>query len=363
MPDAATYLALAGIEKRYAGGGAAAVASIDLTIRQGEFLTLLGPSGCGKTTILRMIAGLVPPSAGRIRLAGSDITSRPAHRRNMGLVFQNYALFPHLSVARNVAFGLEMRGIKAEAVEKRVADVLALVRLQGLAERRPAALSGGQQQRVALARALVVEPAVLLLDEPLSNLDAKLREELREEIRDIQRRLGITTVFVTHDQEEALTMSDRIVVMNAGRIEQIGSPTEIYEKPQTAFVAGFIGRMNRIEAKVTASKGGYSILEAAGLRVAASHTLPQGTRATVMIRPHRIHLARSGSSAAARQNSVRATISKVTFAGETVQYEINSGGNILRVESQTSSAGYHRNPGDEVAAEWDLADTIVFPAP
>ncbi|MBV8651682.1 MAG: ABC transporter ATP-binding protein, partial [Alphaproteobacteria bacterium] len=338
VAEASTYLGLAGIEKLYAGGTAPAVAAIDLTIRQGEFLTLLGPSGCGKTTILRMIAGLVPPSAGRIRLAGSDITRQPVHRRNMGLVFQSYALFPHLSVARNVAFGLEMRGVKTEAAQKRVADALALVRLEGLAERRPASLSGGQQQRVALARALVIEPAVLLLDEPLSNLDAKLREELREEIRDIQRRLGITTVFVTHDQEEALTMSDRIVVMNAGRIEQVGSPTEIYEKPKTPFVAGFIGRMNRIEAKVTASKGGYSILEAAGMRLAAPLTLPQGASATVMVRPHRIHLARTGSDAAARQNSVRAKISKVTFAGETVQYEISAGGNTLRVESQTSSA-------------------------
>jgi putative spermidine/putrescine transport system ATP-binding protein len=361
VADASAYLALAGIEKRY-GAGVPAVASVDLTIRQGEFLTLLGPSGCGKTTILRMIAGLVPPSGGRIRLAGTDITGQPAHRRNMGLVFQSYALFPHLSVARNVAFGLEMRGVKADATQKRVADALALVRLEGFAERRPAALSGGQQQRVALARALVIEPAILLLDEPLSNLDAKLREELREEIRDIQRRLRITTVFVTHDQEEALTMSDRIAVMNAGRIEQVGSPTEIYEKPKTPFVAGFIGRMNRIEAKVTASKGGYSILEATGLRLAAPVTLPQGTRATVMIRPHRIHLARTGNAAAARQNSLRATIGKVTFAGETVQYEVSAAGHTLRVESQTSSAGYHRNPGDEVAAEWDLADTIVFPA-
>jgi putative spermidine/putrescine transport system ATP-binding protein len=361
VADASTYLTLAGIEKRYAAGSTPVVAAIDLTIRQGEFLTLLGPSGCGKTTILRMIAGLVPPSAGRIRLAGSEITTWPAHRRNMGLVFQNYALFPHLSVARNVAFGLEMRGLKPDAIEKRVDDALMLVRLTGFGERRPTALSGGQQQRVALARALVIAPAVLLLDEPLSNLDAKLREELREEIRDIQRSLRTTTIFVTHDQEEALTMSDRIVVMNAGRIEQIGSPTEIYEKPQTPFVAGFIGRMNRIEAKVTASKGGYSILEASGLRLAAPRMLPHGTRATVMVRPHRIHLARSGSTTEVRQNSIRATIRKVTFAGETVQYEITAGGAVLRVESQTSSAGYHRNPGDEVSAEWDLADTIVFP--
>jgi putative spermidine/putrescine transport system ATP-binding protein len=363
VAQALAYLALTGIEKRYGAASAPVVAGLDLTIRQGEFLTLLGPSGCGKTTTLRMIAGLVPPSAGRIRLAGSDITSRPAHRRNMGLVFQNYALFPHLSVAENVAFGLEMRGIKPPAIEKRVDDALTLVRLTGFAQRRPAALSGGQQQRVALARALVIAPAVLLLDEPLSNLDAKLREELREEIRDIQRRLHITTVFVTHDQEEALTMSDRIVVMNAGRIEQIGTPTEIYEKPASPFVAGFIGRMNRIEAKVTASKGGFSILEASGLRLAVPRMLPHGTRATVMVRPHRIHLARSESTAEVGQNSIRATIRKVTFAGETVQYEIVAGGSVLRVESQTSSAGYHRNPGDEVTAEWALTDTLVFTAP
>src|SRR5712671_3844308 len=261
MATVAPYLALRGLAKRY-DDGPAAVAGLDLVAERGEFLTLLGPSGCGKTTVLRMIAGLVPPSAGRIAVDGADVTAMPAHRRNMGLVFQNYALFPHLNVARNVAFGLEMRGTLRDAIDKRVTNSLALVRLEGLRRRMPRELSGGQQQRVALARALVIEPALLLLDEPLSNLDAKLREELRDEIRDIQRRLGITAVFVTHDQVEALTLSDRIAVMNAGRLEQVGTPSEVYERPATEFVAAFIGRTNRIAATVVACDAGGSLLEA-----------------------------------------------------------------------------------------------------
>src|SRR5687768_945543 len=221
---------------------------MDLEVRDGEFLTLLGPSGCGKTTTLGLIAGFFAPSAGEIYLRGRPVAGLPPFKRDIGVVFQDYALFPHMTAGENVAFGLRMRGIEKAQTERRVHEALELVQLRGLAERRPLELSGGQRQRVALARALVIRPAVLLLDEPLSNLDLKLREEMRVEIAGIQRRLGITTVFVTHDQGEALVMSHRIAVMNGGRIEQIGRPADIYEKPASRFVAQFIGRMNFFRA-------------------------------------------------------------------------------------------------------------------
>ena len=217
---------------------------LDLAIDQGQLVSLLGPSGCGKTTTMRAVAGLLPPVSGRIRLAGEDITTKPAHRRDIGLVFQSYALFPHLSARDNVAFGLKLRKRPAAEIERRVAAALASVGLQGFEARLPANLSGGQQQRVAVARAIVIEPRLLLLDEPLSNLDARLRVEMRAELRRIQRELGITMLYVTHDQEEALSLSDRIVVMREGRIEQDGTPEAVYHRPATAFVAAFMGYQN-----------------------------------------------------------------------------------------------------------------------
>ena len=235
-------LRLAGIEKRY--GATVAVAGVDLEVHEGEFVTLLGPSGCGKTTTLGLIAGFFAPTRGEIYLKGRAVADLPPFRRDIGVVFQDYALFPHMTAGENVAFGLKMRNVSRTEKEARVREALELVQLAGLAERSPLQLSGGQRQRVALARALIIRPAVLLLDEPLSNLDLKLREEMRVEIAGLQRRLGITTVFVTHDQGEALVMSDRIAVMNAGRIEQVGRPADIYERPATRFVAEFIGRMN-----------------------------------------------------------------------------------------------------------------------
>jgi putative spermidine/putrescine transport system ATP-binding protein len=239
-------LRLAGIEKRY--GATVAVAALDLEVREGEFLTLLGPSGCGKTTTLGLIAGFFAPSAGEIFLKGRPVAGLPPFKRDIGVVFQDYALFPHMTAGENVAFGLKMRSVQRGELDQRVNEALELVQLRGLAHRRPLELSGGQRQRVALARALVIRPTVLLLDEPLSNLDLKLREEMRVEIAGLQRRLGITTVFVTHDQGEALVMSDRIAVMNAGRIEQLGTPADVYERPATRFVAQFIGRMNFFRA-------------------------------------------------------------------------------------------------------------------
>jgi putative spermidine/putrescine transport system ATP-binding protein len=350
----AGYLTLNKLSKSY--GAAPAVSDVSLSIPRGEFVTFLGPSGCGKTTILRMIAGLLEPSDGRILVDGCDVTAMPAHRRNMGLVFQSYALFPHMSVARNVAFGLEMRGVARAEIVARVAEALALVRLETLAERQPKQLSGGQQQRVALARALVIRPSVLLLDEPLSNLDAKLREDLRDEIRSIQRRLHITTVFVTHDQQEALTMSDRVVVMEKGSVAQAGTPAEIYEAPATPFVATFVGRMNRIAVRVAASGPDGSVLDAAGVRLRASHVLPVGRSGVAMIRPHRIRLDAVG------ENRLPATVRKVTFAGDTLEYELESPTARLTVEQHTRSGGVRlHEAGESVTASWDPGDTVVFP--
>ena len=224
-----------------------AVDGVTLDIAAGEFFSLLGPSGCGKTTSLRMIAGFELPDSGRVHVGGKDITDLPVHRRDMGMVFQSYALFPHRTVAENVAFGLRMREVPKPEIERRVKAALAQVALTGLEERKPGQLSGGQQQRVALARALVVEPPVLLCDEPLGALDRKLRQQMQFELKELQKRLGVTLVFVTHDQEEALAMSDRIAVMNRGRVEQVGAPTEIYERPRTRFVADFIGEINILE--------------------------------------------------------------------------------------------------------------------
>ncbi|ANF57183.1 ABC transporter ATP-binding protein [Halotalea alkalilenta] len=249
------------LSKRY--GDFYAAQDVSLDIADGEFLTLLGPSGCGKTTTLRMVAGFVEPTSGMIHIGEREVTDLPPWRRNTGLVFQNYALFPHMSVAQNVGFGLEMRGVAKAEREPRILEALRLVRLEHLADRLPRQLSGGQQQRVALARALAFQPDVLLLDEPLSNLDAKLRQEVRLEIRNLQQRLGITTVMVTHDQEEALTMADRLVVMADGQIQQVGTQRDLYERPATPFVAGFVGRSTflrgRMKADVLVLESGLSI--------------------------------------------------------------------------------------------------------
>ncbi len=356
----AGYLALRGITKRY-NDAPPVVSGCDLDVARGEFITLLGPSGCGKTTILRIIAGLVAPSAGRVLLDGNDITLRPVHARNIGLVFQNYALFPHLSAERNIAFGLDMRGIRGRAARDRITRSLELVQLGDFAQRMPRELSGGQQQRVALARALVIEPAILLLDEPLSNLDAKLRDELRTEIRDIQTRLGITALFVTHDQAEALTMSDRIAVMNQGRLEQVGTPTDIYERPASPFVAGFVGRTNRLLATVESSRPDYSVLVSNGLRFAARKQLPPSHATTVMIRPHRMRLSRSPRPDSENMNTLPAVIRRIVFAGDVIQYEADAAGTSLLIENQTSSQpDLSIATGDQVLVEWPVSDTLVF---
>src|SRR5947209_11005035 len=276
-------LELISLSKRY--GEHAAVADVTLDVADGEFLVLLGPSGCGKTTTLRMIAGLVEPSGGNARIAGADVTNLPPWRRNTGMVFQSYALFPHMTVAENVAFGLEMRKLAKAERDARAREALRLVRLEGFANRLPRQLSGGQQQRVALARALAIRPDVLLLDEPLSNLDAKLREEVRIEIRELQRQLGLTTVMVTPAQEEALTVADRLVVMAEGEIRQIGSQRDLYERPADRFVAGFVGRSTFLKGRVTAPA---EFETAGGLHLKCRDGAPGA--AALALRPERLHV-------------------------------------------------------------------------
>lgn len=350
----AAHLVLDGLVKTYPGKDGAAVRGVDLAVERGRMLAVLGPSGCGKSTTLRMIAGLVEPTAGRVRVGGRDITDAPVHRRDMGVVFQSYALFPHLDVARNVAFGLEMRKTPKADLKRKVAEALELVRLGHLAGRRIAQLSGGQQQRVALARALVVEPAVLLLDEPLSNLDAQLRAAMRDEICRIQRETGVTTVFVTHDQQEALSMADRVAVMNHGRIEQTGSPEDIYERPARSFVARFVGRANLLPGTADGRDGDHTLVELDGLgRVpAAGDPVARGGTATVMLRPHRIAL----SPAAGGTGAVRGTVLSAGYAGETVAYRVRVGddGPLLDVERPTGTQEPF-GPGAEVELTWDRA--------
>ena len=337
---------------------------IDLAVGNGEFVSLLGPSGCGKSTALRIVSGLIEPSAGRVLVAGRDVTPLPPHARNMGVVFQSYALFPHLSVSDNIAFGLEMRGIARREVAARTAEALALVRLDELGARKPRQLSGGQQQRVALARALVIRPDVLLLDEPLSNLDAKLREDMRNEIRDMQLRAGITTIFVTHDQAEALAMSDRVAMMHAGRIVQCGTPMEIYEQPATESVAEFIGRVNRMRGRVEEIRDGHSLVavDDAG-PVWVPGELARGETATVMVRPHRTRLVLVDAPDDGAANRLAATITKAVYTGDQVQVVAAVGPHVFLSEGPSHLPSWQAlRPGAPVLVEWSIADGLGFPA-
>ncbi|MGU3494961.1 ABC transporter ATP-binding protein [Xanthobacteraceae bacterium A53D] len=345
------FLSLRGLTRRY--GDFVAVDDFNLDVPKGELVAFLGPSGCGKTTSLRMIAGLAPSTSGHIVVNGRDITGVPTHQRDMGLVFQSYALFPHMDIAKNVAFGLEMRKVPKAEVAERVREAIAMVRLTGKEHHRPAQLSGGQQQRVALARALVVRPSILLLDEPLSNLDAKLRDEMRNEIRDIQKRLGITAIFVTHDQMEALTICDKVAVMNHGRLEQLGTPHEIYEHPKTAFVAGFVGRINRLAG--TASGG---IADVAGIKVDAPGF---NGPVEVMVRPHRLHLSTDGP-VAGDAYALKGTVTRATFAGDILEYEVDAGGTVMKAEASTRGGETVLAPGTPVTLSWRPQDTYVYAA-
>jgi spermidine/putrescine transport system ATP-binding protein len=351
------------VTKRF--GDYAAVADADFSIGSGEFFSMLGPSGCGKTTTLRMIAGFETPTDGAIRLEGSDVSRVPPHKRNVNTVFQHYALFPHMTVWDNVAYGpRSMRTDKSE-IKRRVDEMLGVVQLSDLALRRPAQLSGGQQQRVALARALVNYPSALLLDEPLGALDLKLRHAMQFELKRIQREVGITFVYVTHDQEEALTMSDRIAVMNAGNVEQIGSPTDIYDRPSTVFVAGFIGQANLWHGRQTGRLNrDYVEVDVLGTKLPAapgSTTIESGGQATLMVRPERVRVTMdrpSGDVAA-----VSATVTDLTFQGPVVRLSLAAGDASPIVAHIGPGEDLPMlRPGDVVYVSWAASSSLVLPA-
>jgi putative spermidine/putrescine transport system ATP-binding protein len=345
-----TTVRLNELSKRY--GAQLAVDALSLTIEPGSMLALLGPSGCGKTTCLRMIAGLVQPSSGEIFVDGKDITSTPVHRRNIGMLFQNYALFPHMSVAENVAFGLEARRLPRAETASRVTGALQLVQLDGYADRMPAQLSGGQQQRVALARCLVVEPALLLLDEPLGALDKSLRESMQVELRALQQRLGITTIMVTHDQDEALTLADRVAIMRDGRLEQLGSPSEVYQAPASRFVAGFIGVSNFFRGRVDRRDGqtGFITTES-GVVLTVADCPPGRDDVTVALRPEVISI--EPASAADEANSVLGTVEQVVYRGYVSHTYLRlDNGETLIVFQSGSGGGAVNAPGTRVLARW-----------
>lgn len=346
-------LELNALTKNY--GDVRAVASVDLDIRQGELVVLLGPSGCGKTTTLRMIAGFVAPTSGEIRLGGHDITRRPPWKRNTGLVFQSYALFPHLTVTENIAFGLRMRKLPQSEVAAKLREVLRLVRLEGLGDRLPRELSGGQQQRVALARALVIEPDILLLDEPLSNLDAKLRQEVRVEIRELQKNLGLTTVMVTHDQEEALTMADRLVVMSNGEVQQVGSQRDLYEHPANTFVAGFVGRTNLLHGRVE-SPGRFR--SDSGLRIRCLNEVAPDGR-TLSLRPERLSLATSPVAGA--DNCFPGTVEFASYLGGILEYYVRlTSQDRLMVQAPNKLADPAHSAGDRIHVHWPAQASLVL---
>ncbi|MCI0632710.1 MAG: ABC transporter ATP-binding protein [Actinobacteria bacterium] len=344
------------VTKRF--GGMVAVDDLSLDIAEGEFFSLLGPSGCGKTTTLRMIGGFEDPSAGTVYLCGRDVTDLPPYKRDVNTVFQSYALFPHLDVFENVAFGLRRKKVAKADVRSRVDEALALVDLVGFEQRKPPQMSGGQQQRVALARALVNRPKVLLLDEPLGALDLKLRKQMQLELKGIQQEVGITFVYVTHDQEEAMTMSDRLAVMRHGRIDQIGAPEDVYESPATEFVAGFLGASNMLDGRIAGSENGLTTisLDAGGTVRAPSDRVPPGAGAEVRVgvRPEKLTIMPDDGPGPADRNHVAGLVRMSTYIGVNYQYEVaGPGGTNIRIYVQNlGAAGTHPNAGDKVRLEW-----------
>ncbi len=348
------FLELKSIVKSF--GSTQVVRSFDLAVEKGEFVSFLGPSGCGKTTVLRMIAGFETPTSGSITVEGEEIGHLPPAKRNIGMVFQAYALFPNLTVAQNVGFGLKLAGKPKAEIKARVAEMLEIIKLPQLADRYPYQLSGGQQQRVALARALAVQPKILLLDEPLSALDAKIRVSLREEIRHLQRLLGITTIFVTHDQEEALSISDRIVVMYQGRADQIGTPFEIYNTPKTKFVASFVGTLNIIEARVVDS--GLSRIAIDGHEVSTAHELAVagGTACTVALRPESVTLGMPSDG----RNQLPAVVEEVAFLGSVVRVRVRFGAHVISLDTFNDPGNPPPARGDHVVVGFKREDLIVL---
>jgi spermidine/putrescine transport system ATP-binding protein len=351
-------------------GEVVAVDRIDLEVLDGEFFSLLGPSGCGKTTTLRMIGGFEQPTSGLIELQGQDVTWLPPYKRNVNTVFQNYALFPHLNIFENVAFGLRRKGLGRDEVRRRVGEMLELVELRGYDRRRPSQISGGQAQRVALARALINRPAVLLLDEPLGALDLKLRKQMQVELKRIQQEVGITFIYVTHDQEEAMTMSDRIAVMNGGRYEQLGDPESLYERPATRFVAGFLGVSNLLPGSVDGADGTFGLVRLAdGETVRVPRGVLNGHRdVEVGVRPEKIRLAAADGDLPSGVNALVGTIVDASYLGVSTQYlvETRSGSRVSVYEQnveRTVHGSLHR-PGEEVRLSWSPDHTFaVGPQP
>jgi iron(III) transport system ATP-binding protein len=337
MSAAGARLRLVSVSKRFvrAEQGVAAVDDVSLTVEPGELLTLLGPSGCGKTTTLRMVAGFEQPDSGRVLIDEQDVTGLMVYRRSIGFVFQNYALFPHLTVFENVAYGLRVKRLAAGAIRERVERVLALVGLPGYERRFPNQLSGGEQQRVAVARAVVVEPRLLLFDEPLSNLDAKLRVQMREELSRLQRQLAITTIYVTHDQEEAMAISDRIAVMHAGRVAQVGTAHDLYRAPRSVFVAQFIGRVNLLPARVLRADAGGAVVALWGreVTVPADEPVAAGQSVSLVLRPESVALLSERAVVPAQEFAIAGVVRGRTFLGEKVEYAVEVGGTLLQAVS------------------------------
>lgn len=343
---------ISNLQKKY--GATTAVADLSLTVEQGELVSFLGPSGCGKTTTLRMVAGFITPTSGSIRIGDKEVSGLLPEKRDTGMVFQRYALFPHLTVAQNVSFGLEMRKIDKAERQKRIGESLEMVRMSAMADRYPRQLSGGQQQRVAIARALAIRPKVFLLDEPLSNLDAKLRIEVREEIRSLQKRLGLTTIFVTHDQEEALTISDRLAIMHNGVIQQTGTPDELYEQPANRFVADFLGRMNFFEGRF--NQGDFLTNAGTRLNVSAG----EKSITSVGIRPERIKLRHLADGF---QNAVPATVEATVYMGSTIEVRARTQrGDMFVVHEQNIARSPNDavGPGQSVHICFDTDDCVAF---
>lgn len=358
--DEPDWLQINKLTKTY--GNFTAVKDIHLNIRQGEFLTLLGGSGSGKTTTLLSVAGFLEPTSGEILLKGDSILDKPAHKRNIGMVFQQYSLFPHMSIYDNVAFPLKMRKVEKKEVKERVDNILSLVELDGFAKRKPNQLSGGQQQRVALARALVFEPSILLMDEPLAALDKKLRETMQMEVRDLHEKLGLTIIYVTHDQEEALKMSDRIAVFNKGNIEQIGTPEELYDRPDSQFVAQFLGNSNAIHGTVVEMDEGYVTIkngQDVAFKASTDFTFKEGDKVVAMIRPEKVDISKTKKDA---MNRIEAKVAEMIYLGESYRYILKTGtGEEVIVKKQIRYVDETIfQIGDTVYVTWEADNAVAL---
>jgi putative spermidine/putrescine transport system ATP-binding protein len=354
------FIELHGVSKSF--GKNTVVRNLFLSVEKGEFVSFLGGSGCGKTTTLRMIAGFEIPSSGKILVDGKDVSNVPPAKRNLGMVFQNYALFPNMTVRKNIGFGLKIAGVSAHKIEKRVDEMLALIHMEEFANRYPHQLSGGQQQRVALARAIAVRPKALLLDEPLSALDAKIRVRLRDDIRAIQQKLGITTIYVTHDQEEAMSISDRIAVMRNGKIEQIGTPFEIYNRPATSYVASFIGTLNLLEATVVDANNGIVSIGSMKLKTASSLDRMQDKPVKLTVRPEALSFANPADPVTADTNVLSGTIETIKFLGSTVRYVMKFGDTFMYMDRFNNPQLELPKKGDPVSVIFSKEACRILPA-